>query len=272
MNGRHSLQNRKAACVRWIIFCGLHFLVALADSCSATLCQWENLHTEKPCASESGIMHLIRSACKAIQKQCSQNAGCHIMFKAFLETQGVKIFLISKFVGNRFNIVFYNAGRLYFLRNHLIRYLQEVHSSAGLSCIRHYQQVCYRPILENIGVQNNQEWVKQEVSRNGKSSFRVLRWCHTPSCWEWFFRNQRRWSMQRAFKSRWKWSYGERDIADALQIISSCLQTSFWRPPTMRNIWCHCRRSKEVGWWYLWYSKNECMQWKRFCPFGQVNW
>ena len=95
-------------------------------------------------------MHLIRSACKAIQKQCSQNAGCHIMFKAYLETQGVKILPISKFVGNRFNIVFYNAGGLYFLRNHLIRYLQEAHHTKNklLQCVLNdlnstvYQQGC----------------------------------------------------------------------------------------------------------------------------------
>lgn len=95
-------------------------------------------------------MHLIPSACKAIQKQCSQNAGCHIMFKAYLETQGVKIFPISKFVGNRFNIVFYNTGGLYYLRNHFIRYLQEVHHTKNklLQCVLNdlnsivYQQGC----------------------------------------------------------------------------------------------------------------------------------
>ena len=72
------------------------------------------------------------------------------MFKAYLETQGVKIFPISKFVGNRFNIVFYNAGGLYFLRNHLIRYLQEVHHTKNklLQCVLDdlnstvYQQGC----------------------------------------------------------------------------------------------------------------------------------
>ena len=58
------------------LFCGLHFLVALADSCSATLCQWESAHEEET-STQSGTLRLIRTACKAVQKQCSQKAGCH---------------------------------------------------------------------------------------------------------------------------------------------------------------------------------------------------
>lgn len=49
------------------------------------------------------------------------------MFRTYLKTQGVTIFPIAKFAGNRFNIVFYNAAGIYFLRHHLIRYLKEVH-------------------------------------------------------------------------------------------------------------------------------------------------
>ena len=86
-------------------FCGLHFLVALTDVSSETLRQWESLHSEDASASESGTIRLIRTACKAIQKQCSEQAGCHIMFRAYLHTQGVSLFPIAKFKGNRFNIV-----------------------------------------------------------------------------------------------------------------------------------------------------------------------
>lgn len=100
--------------------------MALADSCSATLCQWEGVHEEET-STQSGTLRLIQTVCKAVQKQCSQNAGCRVMFRAYLEMQGIKIFPISKFEGNRFNIVFHNAGGLYFLHNHLRCYLQEVH-------------------------------------------------------------------------------------------------------------------------------------------------
>ena len=56
-------------------FCGLHFLVALADVSAETLRQWESLHSEDVSAGESGTIRLIRTACKAIQKQCSEQAG-----------------------------------------------------------------------------------------------------------------------------------------------------------------------------------------------------
>ena len=107
-------------------FCGLHFLVALADISAETLRQWESLHSEDVSAGESGTIRLIRTACKAIQKQCSEQAGCHVMFHAYVRTQGVSLFPIAKFKGNGFNIVFYNAGGVFFLRHHLLCYLENV--------------------------------------------------------------------------------------------------------------------------------------------------
>ena len=107
-------------------FCGLHFLVAFADVSSETLRQWESLHSGDILSSESGTIQLIRTACKAIQKQCSEQAGCHIMFRAYVHTQGVSLFPIAKFKSNRFNIVFYSAGGVYFLRHHLLNYLENV--------------------------------------------------------------------------------------------------------------------------------------------------
>lgn len=98
-------------------FCGLHFIVGLADTAAKTLKKWESLHLdEESTNSEAGTLRLIWSPCKAIQNQCSQQAGCHIMFKAYLETQGISIFPIAKFQGNRFNIVFYNAAGIYYYK------------------------------------------------------------------------------------------------------------------------------------------------------------
>ena len=115
-------------------FCGLHFLVALADAASATLQQWESMQSAVPdgSSSECGTMRLVRTACKAIQKQCCQKAGCHTMFKAYLKTQGVTIFPVAKFAGNRFNIIFHNAAGIYYLRKHLIRYLDNLHPSRNM--------------------------------------------------------------------------------------------------------------------------------------------
>ena len=53
--------------------------------------------------SEAGTLKFICITCKAVQKQ----AGCHLLFKSYLESQCVKLFHIAKFQGNRFNIIFY---------------------------------------------------------------------------------------------------------------------------------------------------------------------
>ena len=50
------------------------------------------------------------------------------MFKANLQSQGVSI-PIDKFQGNRFNIIFHNAAGIYYLRTHLIQYLEQIHPS-----------------------------------------------------------------------------------------------------------------------------------------------
>ena len=98
----------------------------MADVTSETLQRWESLHSEEASSSELGTIRLIHTACKSVQKQCSEQAGCHVMFRAYLHTQGVSSFPIAKFKGNRFNIVFYNADGVYFLRHHLLNYLENV--------------------------------------------------------------------------------------------------------------------------------------------------
>ena len=112
-------------------FCGLHFLIGLADSSAEGLKSWEALVLDEDAVtgSEPGTIRLIRTTCKAVQKHCSQLAGCHVMFKAYLQSQGVSIFPIDKFQGNRFNIIFHNAAGIYYLRTHLIRYLEQIHPS-----------------------------------------------------------------------------------------------------------------------------------------------
>ena len=48
-------------------FCGLHFLVALADAAEATLAMWESIDTDDgTTCSPSGTQRLIRTACKAL--------------------------------------------------------------------------------------------------------------------------------------------------------------------------------------------------------------
>ena len=63
-------------------FCGLHLLVGMANTASSTLLQWEIAHFENSVSaatlfdsskkSESGIIRLIRTACKALSKHGSE--------------------------------------------------------------------------------------------------------------------------------------------------------------------------------------------------------
>ena len=65
--------------------------------------------------TKAGTLQFICITCKAAQKQCSQQAGCHLLFKAYLESQGVKLFLIARFQRNQSNIIFYNAAGVFYL-------------------------------------------------------------------------------------------------------------------------------------------------------------
>ena len=69
-------------------FCGLHFLVDLADSAEATLSLWEMTHELPGCRNSSGTQRLIRTACKAFHARGSQlQAGCSSQFHAFLRSK-----------------------------------------------------------------------------------------------------------------------------------------------------------------------------------------
>lgn len=52
-------------------FCGLHFLVALANSSAEVLKEWEAFHLNESdggSSGESGTVRLVRTVCKAVQK------------------------------------------------------------------------------------------------------------------------------------------------------------------------------------------------------------
>lgn len=120
-------------------FCGLHFLVALADSAEATLKVWESTYESDLCvcantcnSSSSGTQRLIRTACKAFHARGSQQAGCSTYFRAYLRSKGIDKIPLAAFRGNRFNILFYDAAGVYYLRKNMIDYLTEAHGSLNL--------------------------------------------------------------------------------------------------------------------------------------------
>ena len=111
-------------------FCGLHYLVGLADTAVEVLKKWEmqssssvNAHLDSSCGTE----RLVRTACKAFHHRGSQQAGSSLLFRTYLKKEGIAKIPLAQFVGNRFNILFYDAAGVYYLRNHMQHFIESVH-------------------------------------------------------------------------------------------------------------------------------------------------
>ena len=107
-------------------FCGLHFLIALAESAEETLKLWES-QSGKEISGSSGTQRLIRTSCKAFHHRGSEQCGCSAAFRMYLRKQEIYKVPLADFVGNRFNIIFYDAAGVYYLHQHMIKYIQNVH-------------------------------------------------------------------------------------------------------------------------------------------------
>ena len=92
-------------------FCGLHYLVGLADTAEATLKLWESIEGETP-GTSSGTQRLIRTACKAFHSRGCEKSGCSVHFRTYLRSQGVSKIPMADFRGNRFNIIFYDGAEI----------------------------------------------------------------------------------------------------------------------------------------------------------------
>ena len=107
-------------------FCGLHFLFGLADSAEEALKQWE-----AQCLGEfvtsSGTQRLVRTACKAFHHRGSQQSGCSASFRTYLRRHGIYRIPLAAFIGNRFNILFYDAAGVHYLKDHMIEYIESVY-------------------------------------------------------------------------------------------------------------------------------------------------
>lgn len=117
-------------------FCGLHFLVGLTESAEETLKLWEETHSEEVVKSRkcSGTQTLIRTA---FHHRGSEQAGCSTHFKTYLRQRGISKVPLASFVGNRFNIIFYDAAGVFYLKSHMLDYLTNYH---GMSLNRQ----CYK--------------------------------------------------------------------------------------------------------------------------------
>ena len=107
-------------------FCGLHYLVGLADSAEEALKQWE-AQCFNDTVTSSGTQRLVRTACKAFHHRGSQQSGCSASFHTYLQRHGIHKVPLAAFIGNRFNILFYDAAGVYYLKNHMIEYIESAH-------------------------------------------------------------------------------------------------------------------------------------------------
>ena len=130
-------------------FCSLHALVHMADTCSKTLVESDNAtFDEAPIldktfkkANESGSVRLVRTCCKAFAKGADEKNGQFQQFSTYvqvmLKENGLNSIPLEPFRGNRFNILFRNAGAVFFLKEEIKRFLDLESSNRLLAAVKH---------------------------------------------------------------------------------------------------------------------------------------
>ena len=118
------------------LFCGLHFLVGLADQAEACLKLWENVLFKGQdihflahggySNGESGTLRLIRMVCKAVSERGCKKPGRMISFEICMEEKNIFYLPIYQVLGTRLNILFINAAGVYYLFNHLVDFFDNV--------------------------------------------------------------------------------------------------------------------------------------------------
>lgn len=121
-------------------FCGLHSLVNLATTCQAALAEIEKglfsdsddgppiLEKSFLKDKEPGSTRVIRTACKAFAMGGDEKSGCfgafNVHMKETLKEHKLHSLPIQPYRGSRFNILFANAGGVYFLHQHMVDFLE----------------------------------------------------------------------------------------------------------------------------------------------------
>ena len=114
-------------------YCGLHSYVQAAEVSGASLLSLESRDNDKGPriinGNEPGAVRLIRTAAKAFARGADEMSGCHAQFQSYkplqekLSQNQMSTIPIVPFRGNRFNIIFFNGGFIYFLYQEMISFL-----------------------------------------------------------------------------------------------------------------------------------------------------
>ena len=126
-------------------FCGLHTLVHLAETAQKAIYDTEKLHFddgEIPIfnksfekSGQSGTVRLILTAGKAFARRGDPKSSCHGSFLTYIHEhlkQHKMSFPLQPLRGNRFNILFTNAGHVFYFNVLMKEFLDKTPSSNGL--------------------------------------------------------------------------------------------------------------------------------------------
>ena len=96
-------------------------------------------------ANESGTARLVQTACKTFARGADEKNGIHAPFQAhirsFLDENKMKSIPLVPYPGNRFNILFENAGNVSFLSPHMTEFLQGYQNNMLLTAVLKYLNV-----------------------------------------------------------------------------------------------------------------------------------
>ena len=129
-------QQKKMANVNQF-FCGLHYLVGLADQGEACLKVWERiLFKDQKVGSlchggysngESRVTRLIRTACKSVQERGCEKPGRMVSFASYVKDEfDITSIPLYPFLGNRFNILFLNGAGVHFRYDMLLDFFGKI--------------------------------------------------------------------------------------------------------------------------------------------------
>lgn len=126
--GSLSDSERSALCNMHNFYCGMHLVVNMAEHTSEGLKLIEQNHDSTVThsihlTSEPGTIRLIRTACKAFERRGDEKSGCPLQFSAYLKKEGYGKNPLIHFRGNRFNIIFANGARIYYLHEQIANFL-----------------------------------------------------------------------------------------------------------------------------------------------------
>ena len=95
----------------------------MAETTSEAIHLFEKAHHEDVSENtEAGTIRLIRTACKAFERRGDEKSGCAVQFHTYLRRLGITNVHLAHFRGNRFNIVFLNGARVFYLHRHMIEF------------------------------------------------------------------------------------------------------------------------------------------------------